>query len=447
MEESIDIVNEDNNVDAVDVEEQSQIDERTQEKYKYWKKNVPYLYDYMSTNSLLWPSLTVQFFPELETPLPKEVGPNDDFKSPNNDSDLTFQRLLHGTFTLGQSIDSISILQFPYYTNLKKYINIDKLNYNYDKEEFELNTVSKKKVTLMQKINHLGDVNKVRYMPQNPDIIASANNIGDLVLYDRTKHSSIKNNIMGNDVNTNKPQFRLVNKMDKSASEIFAIDWNKQKEGVLLSGNMNGTINVFDLKILITSKDIDVLNSMKSMENKTIGVNDIEWLSLHDSIFALVDDNGNIKVFDTRLESPVIAEHKKNVSINSISLNPGNSFCLGTGDSEGGIDIWDIRNFGSDNVQSVSSFKAHDDAITQIKWHSKYHNIIGSSSSDKLVKLFDMANTDSDKLIFLHGGHMLGVNDFDWSLHDDWLTASVADDNSLHIWKPAHSIIRNYSNN
>lgn len=31
---------------------------------------------------------------------------------------------------------------------------------------------------------------------------------------------------------------------------------------------------------------------------------------------------------------------------------------------------------------------------------------------------------------------MLGVNDFDWSLHDDWLVATVGDDNSLHAWKP-----------
>lgn len=32
--------------------------------YKYWKKNVSYLYDFLLSRALEWPSLTVEWFPE-----------------------------------------------------------------------------------------------------------------------------------------------------------------------------------------------------------------------------------------------------------------------------------------------------------------------------------------------------------------------------------------------
>jgi hypothetical protein len=36
------------------------------EEYKIWKKNTPFLYDLVMSNALEWPSLTVQWFPDVE---------------------------------------------------------------------------------------------------------------------------------------------------------------------------------------------------------------------------------------------------------------------------------------------------------------------------------------------------------------------------------------------
>lgn len=35
------------------------------EEYKIWKKNTPFLYDLVMTHALQWPSLTVQWLPEV----------------------------------------------------------------------------------------------------------------------------------------------------------------------------------------------------------------------------------------------------------------------------------------------------------------------------------------------------------------------------------------------
>ena len=34
------------------------------ENYKIWRKNVPYLYDYMIAQAFEWPSITVQWLPD-----------------------------------------------------------------------------------------------------------------------------------------------------------------------------------------------------------------------------------------------------------------------------------------------------------------------------------------------------------------------------------------------
>ncbi|KAK6454567.1 chromatin assembly complex, subunit 3 [Scheffersomyces xylosifermentans] len=425
-------------LDPVDVEqEETLIDEDTQKNYRVWKKNAPFLYDYLSTNSLLWPSLTVQFFPDSTTGTSSENS--------DKSEDVYLQRLLHGTFSLGQSVDSISILQVPIFSNLNSHIKINKLDYNAEKEEFELATSSNNKLKVLQKINHLGDVNKVRYMPQKPNIIASANNLGDLVIYERTKHKSFKNSLI-DDTNLNKVQLRLKNKRQEANSDIFAIDWNKQKEGTILSADMNGTINLFDIKDNY-SKDSSVLYESWSYENNGIGINDIEWVPNHDSIFCSVDDKGYTSVFDTRISNALVSNnHSSDIGVNSISINPGITTCIATGDSKGSIFISDIRNFGHSDASPIYSIEnQHKDSITQIKWHPKYHNVLGSSSTDHSVKLFDLAVENSDSsLLFIHAGHMLGVNDFDWSHHDDWLISSVADDNSLHLWKPTHKITNRF---
>ena len=43
------------------------------EEYRVWKKNSPFLYDIVMTHSLDWPSLTVQWLPEVQRPSDRDV--------------------------------------------------------------------------------------------------------------------------------------------------------------------------------------------------------------------------------------------------------------------------------------------------------------------------------------------------------------------------------------
>lgn len=44
------------------------------------------------------------------------------------------------------------------------------------------------------------------------------------------------------------------------------------------------------------------------------------------------------------------------------------------------------------------------------------------------------------ELLFIHGGHTSKISDLAWNGNDDWVVASVAEDNILQIWQMASNI-------
>jgi histone-binding protein RBBP4 len=77
--------------------------------------------------------------------------------------------------------------------------------------------------------------------------------------------------------------------------------------------------------------------------------------------------------------------------------------------------------------------------------------VFASSSSDRRVFLWDcsrigqeQSEEDADdgppELLFVHGGHTSKVSDFGWSETEDWVLASVSEDNILQVYQAASSI-------
>lgn len=50
---------------------------------------------------------------------------------------------------------------------------------------------NKAKIEIVQKINHEGEVNRARYMPQNPCVLATKGPSSDVFVFDYTKHPSM----------------------------------------------------------------------------------------------------------------------------------------------------------------------------------------------------------------------------------------------------------------
>lgn len=391
-------------VDTVEDEDTS-VDLNTEVRYRTWKKNAPYLYDYCSTVGLVWPSLTIEFLPDVRT-LPEG----------------TYQRLLYGTFTNHAAQDQM-ILGQAFLPTANP--TADNIVYNPDKQEYEMKLSQSSAFKTIHHINHFGDVNRARYMPQNPDVIASANHLGQISIFERTKlpmrqaEGEIRSHAL----------FIPTNAVE---GEIFAIDWNAAKEGELISGDANGNLYLYDITSFTSEKSII---SEKQSNYMNIGINDIQFMPQHHSLIVIADEGGTVSIYDTRQKKIVLAHQYETLGINLVSANPSIAHCIAGGSSDGAVAVYDLRRFGQLDPPLYKS-QHHADSITQLKWHPHHLNVVGSSSRDRLVRLFDVA---SKSLLFSHEGHMYGVNDFDWSYHDEWLLALVGDDNALQIWRPSLS--------
>jgi histone-binding protein RBBP4 len=74
-----------------------------EEEYRVWKKNSPYLYDFVLTHSLEWPSLTVQWLP--------------DYSKAKNEKELSLHKLLIGTQSDGSDPNYLIIADVRFSAN------------------------------------------------------------------------------------------------------------------------------------------------------------------------------------------------------------------------------------------------------------------------------------------------------------------------------------------
>ena len=118
------------------------------------------------------------------------------------DKNYSTHRLLIGTHTSGNDTNYLQIaeVQLPNAPSEQ-----DARRYDEDKEEIGgYGGGAECRLNTHQKIVHEGEVNKARYMPQKPDLIATMCADGNVLIFDRTKHPLMP-------ANTNKciPQMTL----------------------------------------------------------------------------------------------------------------------------------------------------------------------------------------------------------------------------------------------
>jgi histone-binding protein RBBP4 len=89
------------------------------------------------------------------------------------------------------------------------------------------------------KINHDGEVNRARYMPQDKFIIATKTVDGDVLVFDIRKHPSVP----PKGDSKCSPQLRCVG----HEKEGYGVAWNPQKKGLLLSGANDALVCLWDI--------------------------------------------------------------------------------------------------------------------------------------------------------------------------------------------------------
>ncbi|ESZ91367.1 histone acetyltransferase type B subunit 2 [Sclerotinia borealis F-4128] len=395
------------------------------EEYKTWKKNSPFLYDMILSTALEWPTLTTQWFPDVKEPAGKNYS---------------VHRLLIGTHTSNGAQNYLQIAN----VELPKNVTPNHVDYDEDREEIggygksSLGEQAAIKMSIEQKIDHPGEVNKARYQPQNPNIIATMCVDGRVLIFDRTKHSSLPKGVVS-------PQIELVG----HKKEGFGLGWNPHVAGELATGSEDKTVRLWDLNTLQANGH--QLKSSKVYTHHTSIVNDVQYHPLHKSLIGTVSDDLTLQILDIRQKDTdkSVSKGKGHTdAINALAFNPASEFVLATASADKTIGLWDLRNL----KEKLHTLEGHMDAVTSLAWHPTEEAVLGSGSYDRRVIFWDLSRVGMEQmpddqedgppeLLFMHGGHTNHLADFSWNQNEPWVVCSAAEDNLIQIWKVSEGIV------
>ncbi|KAL3635273.1 Chromatin assembly complex, subunit 3 [Castilleja foliolosa] len=387
------------------------------EEYKIWKRNTPFLYDLVITHALEWPSPTVEWLPDREEPPGKFYS---------------VQKMILGTHAAENEQNYLMLAQ------VKLPLEDAAGNYDDDCYEYEKFACSSPKVQTIQQINHEGEVNRARYMPQNQCIIATKTARAEVYVFDCSKHSAEP----PLDGKCN-PDLRLRGHYVKG----FGLSWSHLKQGYLLSGSDDAHICFWDINATPKNKALDAMR--KFMVNNGM-VKDVEWHMKDECLFGSVGEDKFMHLWDLRTPSvtkPMQSVEAHEKTVNCFSFNPLNEYVIATGSVDKTIRLFDTRKFS----KPVHTLEAHKEEVVQVGWNPKNETILASSCLGRRLKIWDLSRigdgqTEEDaeegppELLFIHGGHTSKVSDFSWNPCEDWVMASVGGNNILQIWQMCEHI-------
>lgn len=391
------------------------------EEYKIWKKNAPFLYDLVVTHALVWPTLTVQWFPDVES------IPNKEY---------TTQRILAGTHTSEGEQNYLQIIsvQMP-----KEDAVIDASKSDQEKDEFGGHGLGECKITTTHRICHEGEVNRARYMPQNPCVIATKGVVGDVYLFDYTKHPSNP----PRDATFN-PDLRLTGHTEEG----YGLCWSPLTKGLLASGSHDKLVCVWDVNAVTREKrTLDPLAVLKGHQGS---VEDVAWNHFNANMLGSAGADKVVMLWDMRssdTQKPfqVVEGHSKEV--NCLAFSPSNEHYFISGSADHTVALWDLRNLS----QAAHLFESHTDEILQVQWSPHEETIFASASADRRINVWDAGRVGEEQdsedaedgppeLLFVHGGHTSRIADFSWNSNVPWVICSAAEDNILQIWQMSSEI-------
>ncbi|PWZ56571.1 hypothetical protein Zm00014a_031834 [Zea mays] len=179
-------------------------------------------------------------------------------------------------------------------------------------------------------------------------------------------------------------------------------------------------------------------------------VEDVAWHLRHEYLFGSVGDDYHLLIWDLRSPAPTkpvqsVVAHQGEV--NCLAFHPFNEWVVATGSTDKTVKLFDLRKIDT----SLHTFDCHKEEVFQVGWSPKNETILASCCLGRRLMVWDLSRIGQEQtpedaedgppeLMFIHGGHTSKISDFSWNPCEDWVVASVAEDNILQIWQMAENI-------
>lgn len=258
---------------------------------------------------------------------------------------------------------------------------------------------------------HQGGVNRVRTRPHT-SVVASWSDTGNVYLYNveplmnQCSGNNNHNSTSASSKNTKQPFFTY----SGHSNEGFAMDWSSstsQSSNQLATGDMDGNIHIWQQAA--GASDFTVT----PMYESDYSVEDLQWSPTESTVLAAAECQGYVKIYDTRAPHRSMLSHKiASIDINVMSWNKLVGNLLSTGDDDGVVSVWDLRNFSPKSP--LARFTSHKTPCTSVEWHPTDESML-AVTDDVGTYIYDLSveeeyTTGNEKddippqLLFVHCG-------------------------------------------
>lgn len=388
-------------------QDDSQRELTIKEEYQLWRKNCRYMYEFVSETALTWPSLTIQWLPENKS---------------NKEEGLIDSRLLLGTHTSGEDTNYLKLASTQ--------IPLSSLNNSEEKSSKKVTS----RIKITKKFENNFEINRARYMPQDPSIVSTINGAGEIDLY----------NLNGDKKNS-------IAHLTPHEDNGYGLSWNPHKKGYLLTASDDKTVILTDVSKLDATAQVCKFTTHKDI------VNDAKWHQFNENLFGSVSDDKYFYLFDIRIPDEPVSRfyHPESEGINSLSFSPFSQYLVATGNTNSNISLLDTRKLSTKSRVSdglLHTMMGHSDSITSLEFSPHKDGILASGSQDRRLILWDLfkigeeqAQEDAEdgcpELFMMHAGHTGAVTDLGWCPYKEWTIGSVADDNIVHLWEVGKTLL------
>lgn len=223
----------------------------------------------------------------------------------------------------------------------------------------------------VQRISHpSGTVNRVRTMPQAPNVVATWSESGKVHLWDVRPQLRLLDAAAGKGAAPPVPAgYGPAMTFGGHKGEGYALDWSPVAPGRLASGDCNGRIHVWEPDSAAAAAAVGGGGDMGSVwkvdgkkhhSGHSGSVEDLQWSPNEGTVFASCSADKTLRIWDTRVsDRSMLSVPGADCDVNVISWSRLVSYLLASGAEDGSFSIWDLR-----------AFKA-DGAIAHFGWHKQ----------------------------------------------------------------------------
>lgn len=225
---------------------------------------------------------------------------------------------------------------------------------------------------------HPGGTNRIRVMPQSPNIVATFADTAQMYIWDVQHHlrslekPATKHSVLA-------PVFTFAG----HTQEGFAMDWSSVIAGNLVSGDCAARIHLW--KRTESGWAVDKAPFLGHADS----VEDLQWSPNEATVFASCSVDKTVRIWDTRARKSMVHVVAHDSDVNVISWNKRVSHLLTSGSDDGIVKVWDLRNFKSNG--NVANFKWHHAPISSVEWHPTDDSVLAVASADNSISCWDLA--------------------------------------------------------